>query len=227
MAESPIRSSFIPKDAAAPSKTIVRKGGLYDLFMLISIVLVIASIVLAVGVFLYVQFLQTESASKLAQLQRAKAAFEPALIQKLMRLDDRMHVADDLLANHLAPIMVLQILEQTTLQTVSYGSFNFDSGDSQNTSIKMAGTAQSVNSIALQADLFSKSSVLTSPIFSGVNRSTSGVAFSVSALINPALVRYSSLITAGQATVAPAPAIQTGSSTPFTRPAPAAQPVKQ
>jgi hypothetical protein len=137
-----------------------------------------------------------------------------------MRLDDRMHVADDLLANHLAPIMVLKILEQTTLQTVSYGSFNFDAGDSQNTSIKMGGTAQSVNSIALQADLFSKSSVLTSPIFSGVNRSTSGVTFSVSALINPALIRYSSLITAGQAAVTPAPTIQTGSSTPFTRPAP-------
>ena len=219
MAESPIRSSFIPKDASAPTKTLVRKGGLYDLFMLVSIVLFIASVVLAVGVFLYVQFLQTESASKQQQLERAKAAFEPALIEKLMKLDDRMHVADDLLANHLAPSMVLQILEQTTLQTVSYSSFNFNAGDSQNTSIKMSGTAQSVNSVALQADLFSKSSILTSPIFSGVSRQPNGVAFSVSALINPALIRYSSMITSGQASVAPAPQIQTGSSTPFTRPA--------
>lgn len=218
MAESPIRSSFIPKDAAAPVKTIIRKGGLYDLFMLISIVLVIASIVLAVGVFLYIQFLETESASKLAQLERAKQAFEPALIQKLMHLDDRMHVADELLAAHLAPSMVLQILEQSTLQTISYGSFNFSAEDSQTTSIKMGGTAQSVNSIALQADLFSKSSVLTSPIFSGVNRAPGGVAFNVSALINPALIRYSSMITEGQAAAAPAPALQTGSSTPFTRP---------
>ncbi len=214
-----VKALLSDQDAAAPAKTLIRKGGLYDLFMLISVVLFIASVVLAVGVFLYVQFLETQSASKLAQLQRAKAAFEPALIQKLMHLDDRMHVADDLLASHLAPSIVLKILEQTTLQTVSYASFDFKAPDSQNTTIHMAGNAQSVNSIALQADLFSKSSILTSPIFSGVNRSSGGVAFSVSALINPALIRYASLITEGQATVAPAPALQTGSSTPFTRPA--------
>ncbi len=217
MAESPIRSSFIPKDAAAPARAVVRSGGLYDLFLLISIVMVVASVVLAVGVFLYVQFLNTQSASKRAALERAKAAFEPALIQKLMQLDDRMHVADELLTNHLAPSMVLQVLEQDTLQTVSYGSFDFNTDDPQHVSIKMAGKAQSVNSIALQADYFSKSSVFTSPIFSGVNREIGGVAFNVSALINPTLIRYSSMITPGQTTEAALP-ITTGSSTPFTRP---------
>ena len=218
MADSPIRSSFIPQDAAATPKTLIKSGGLYDLFMLISIVLFIASVVLAVGVFLYIQFLQTQSASKLAQLQRAKAAFEPALIQKLMRLDDRMHVAGDLLSQHTAPSIVFSILEQSTLQTVSYGSFDFKAPDSQNTTIRMIGNAQSVNSIALEADLLSKSSILTSPIFSGVNRQPSGVVFTVDARINPSLIRYASLITAGAASVAPAP-LTTGSSTPFTRPA--------
>ncbi|MDP3646431.1 MAG: hypothetical protein Q8R25_05070 [bacterium] len=222
MAESPIQSSFIPRDAATPVQSVVRRSGLYDLVMLVSVVLFVASVVLAIGVFLYVQFLNTESASKLAHLQRAKAAFEPALIQKLTRLDDRMRVADEVLASHIAPIMVLQILEQSTLQTVAFQSFDFKAPDSQNITITMSGVAQSVNSVALQADLFSKSTLITSPIFSGISRAGNGVHFSVKSLINPALIRYASLVNGTGASVNPlqgvmsAPVGTSSSVSPFT-----------
>jgi hypothetical protein len=218
MAESPIQSSFIPSDAAAPAKKVVHRGGLYDLLMLISIVMFVASAVIAAVVFLYVQFLTTQSASKRAQLERAKAAFEPALIQKLIRLDDRMHVADDLLTAHIAPSILFTLLEQSTLQTVAYLNFNFQ-GDGQQTTMKMTGTAQSVNSIALQADLFSKSSLITSPIFSNIDRQPDGVHFAIGALINPALMRYSTLVTGGDTTGQTAqstPATTQGTGSPFT-----------
>lgn len=197
MAESPIQSSFIPRDASASSAVKLPRGGLYDLLMLVSVVLFIASIVLAVGVFLYVNYLESAAASKLQQLQRAEAAFEPALIQKLTRLDDRMHAADDLLASHVAPSALLAVLEQTTLESISFKSLDFQAGDPQNMTLKMSGVARSINAVALQADLFSKSSVIADPIFSGIARQADGVVFSVGALVKPAAIRYASLIGGG------------------------------
>ena len=50
------------------------------MFMLLGLVIFIASATLAGGVFFYAQYLNASAASKLGQLDRAKAAFEPALI---------------------------------------------------------------------------------------------------------------------------------------------------
>ncbi len=192
MADSGIQSSFIPHDAGEVKANAVRiqTNGLSDLALLLSIVFFVASGALAGGVFLYVQYLQTATASKAAQLERAKSAFEPSLIQQLTRLDDRMHAADTILAEHVATSVFFAALSQETLATISFRSLAFQGGDGKHFSIKMEGIAQSVNSIALQAQLFSKNPVITSPIFSGIGRQPDGVHFSLSALVNPTAINY-------------------------------------
>lgn len=195
MVESGIRSSFIPHDAVEEAgRPRAGSGNMMDFVALISAVLFIASIVLALGVFLYQQFLDTSSKSKVAQLERAKAAFDPALIQELTRLDDRMRVADQILGSHDALSVFFHMLEQVTLTTVSFRSLNFEAADAQNVAIKMIGVAESVNAVALQADLFSKNGIITSPIFSNIDRQPDGVHFSLTASINPASIRYVQLI---------------------------------
>ena len=124
------------------------------------------------------------------QLERAKAAFEPSLIQEITRLDDRMRAADIILSNHIALSVFFHMLEQVTLTTVSFRSLDFEATDPQNMTIKMDGIAKSVNSVALQADTFSKVGVIVSPIFSNINRELDGVRFSLTALLNPASLRY-------------------------------------
>jgi hypothetical protein len=224
--ESGIQSSFIPHDAAEP--TVVRREsnrGLSDLFLLVSIVVLVASGALAAGVFLYDEYAQTSSASKLDQLKRAKAAFEPALIDKLTRLDDRMNAAQTILSGHMAPTAFFDALSQSTLTTISFSTLDFDATDPAHLAIKATGIAQSVNSIALQADLFSKSGTIANPIFSDISRQTDGVHFSLSAAVNPASINYERLIAAavqsGTPALAPAvslpsapPATSTASSTP-------------
>lgn len=191
MAETGIPTSFIPHDTAvAPPARRRGGGGLNDLLLLSAIVLFVASAALAAGVFLYGQFLATESSSKLAQLERAKAAFQPALVQELTRLDDRMHAADRILGVHIAPTAFFKALEEATLKTISFQTLELEAPDTQHINIKMAGIAQSVNSIALQADLFSKSGVIVSPIFSGIARQSNGVHFNLSAAVNPASINY-------------------------------------
>lgn len=195
MAETGIPTSFIPHDTAValPAR---RKGGggLNDLLLLCAIVLFVASTALAAGVFLYGQFLATESSSKLAQLERAKAAFQPALVQELTRLDDRMHAADRILGAHIAPTAFFKALEEATLKTVSFRMLELEAPDTQHINIKMVGIAQSVNSIALQADLFSKSGVIVSPIFSGITRQSDGIHFNLSAVVNPASINYAGVV---------------------------------
>lgn len=194
--ESNIRSSFIPQSpisAPSPGAQGPRGGGI-DMLMLLSLILFFASATLAAGVFLYSQYVTTSSASKLEQLERAKAAFEPSLINELTRLDDRMRAADEVLAIHIAPSALFRVLEQLTLQTVAFSTLDFAAQSSTDMTLAMKGLAQSVNSIALEADLLSKSGVISNPIFSNINRTLEGVRFDFTSTINPAGLRYRSIL---------------------------------
>jgi hypothetical protein len=193
--ESKITSSFIPRDTvrSGPTGPTYASGG-FDLLMLGGIILLVASVSLAIGVFLYLQFEETSLAGKSEDLKRAQEAFEPALISELTRWDDRMIAGGEVLSQHLAPSELFRILEDITLETISLTSLNFEANNSSNIEISIAGVARSVNSIALQADLYGKHVAITSPIFSNINRDENGVLFDVSAKINPSAIRYSNII---------------------------------
>ena len=183
--------SFIPRDnLATSSRRFSSAAGLPEVFMLFSVLILVVSGGLAGAVFLYQQYLQTNAKSKVSQLGTVEAAFQPALIVQLERLDDRMSAAQTLLHNHLALTSLFKILEQSTGQNISFSSFTFEGSDPTHMSIHMAGVAASVNSVALQSDHFGKSSVFASAILSGVNRQTDGVHFDFSALVNPTAVNY-------------------------------------
>jgi len=193
--ESQIKSSFIPKDAPEGGYLKAqRSSGALDLLLLAAIILVFASLALGVGIFLYQQYLQSSLNSKRDQLERARDAFEPALIEELTRLDKRMNAAQGILNNHIAPSEVFALLEQLTLQTVGFESLSFEAADANTMTISMSGTAVSVNSIALQADLFGKHPAIASPIFSNIRREAGGVRFDVDAVLNPAVLRFGSVV---------------------------------
>jgi len=165
-----------------------------DLFFILAIIALAASCALGGAVFLYQQYLHSAITSDLASLERARAQFEPALIKELTRLDDRMHAGESILTTHIAPSAFFDVLNQVTLKTVSFSSLEFQASDSNHITIKMQGVAQSVNSIALQADLLSKSSVFTSPIFSDIDRQRDGVHFSLKAFVDPHAINFVELV---------------------------------
>lgn len=219
------QNSFIPNDAAQITRPVRAGGnGLADLATLISVVLLVASGALAVGVFLYSQYLQSSLKSKADQLERASAAFEPSLIQELTRLDDRMRIASEILGRHIAPTAFFRMLESTTIQTTSFRSLSFDTVENNTITIKMSGVADSVNSIAFQADLFSKIGMITSPIFSNIDRQPDGVRFDLAANINPTALGYAALVRGASSQLpppqqqAPAQVAPAEEPSPFTAP---------
>lgn len=220
--ETGIQSSFIPKEAGqtvSANHSVSGGAGLPELFVLASIILLVASGALGGGVFLYRQFLQSQMTSKSEQLKRAEDAFQPSLVQQLMRLDQRMHAADSLLGAHLAPSVFFGSLDQATLTTVSFGGLTLDASNPAQVSIKMSGVARSVNSIALQASLFNKNSVITNPIFSSIDHQEDGVHFALQALVNASALSYAQMIN-GTNPQTPQPALQAPSApaSPFTAP---------
>ena len=225
--ETGVQNTFIPHDVSHPAERgRQREGTLMDLVALVSIVLLVASVALAAGVFLYEQYLDTSNKSKINQLKIAKAQFDSTLIQEFSRLDDRMREADTVLGNHIAPSVFFHMLEANTLSTVSFRSLDFQASSDEGMAVKMQGIAQSVNSVALQADFFSKVGIITSPIFSNIDRQQDGVHFSFSALVNPAAIRYTQLVMAAEnaaGNAAPAPSAPTPS-TPSESAAPSAAP---
>lgn len=171
-----------------------QEGGVVDLFFLVAIIAFVAALSLAAGVFLYHQFLSSSAAAKQEQIKQARTAFEPALISELLRLDSRLVAANSILLNHLAPSELFRLLQELTLQSVSYDSLEYEVLEDGTINLVMEGTAQSVNGVALQADVFGKHNAIVNPIFSDLDFIQDGVSFSVTAEINPSALRYVSLV---------------------------------
>jgi hypothetical protein len=197
--DSGIKASFIPDKMPSHQQgggSRISGGGAGDVFVLIATVALAASLALAAGVFLYDKFLESSVAKKGEQLERARAAFEPALIEELLRLDTRLSAADDVLNLHLAPSELFNLLEELTLQSVAFETFNYQMTEDGQITIQLKGKARSVNGVALQASVFGQHNAIVNPIFSDLDIVEDGVTFSVAASINPSALRYTSV--AGQ-----------------------------
>lgn len=215
--DSPTQPTFIPHEAVSAAPIRRGGGGLSELVLLISIVLFIVSGALAAGVFLYTQYLQTSNASKLSQLNSAEAAFDPTLVQQLTRLDTRMQAAQTLLTAHLAPLVLFTALGKLTVQDVSFGSFTYNAANPQQISLAMTGVAGSVNAVALQAQVFSQSGIITNPIFSNIDAQQDGVHFNFTGVVNPSALSYEGYVTGSSAQAGAQPASPAGGTQPATQ----------
>jgi hypothetical protein len=206
--DSPTQPTFLPHEAVTSAGVRRGGGGLAELFLLVAILLFVISAALAVGVFLYTQYLQSSNASKLSQLNAAEASFDPSLIQQLTRLDTRMSAAQSLLTAHLAPSLIFAMLQASTVQDISYSSLQLDASNPQQIRLTMSGVAASVNSIALQAQVFSQSGLIQSPIFSNIDAEPNGVNFNFSGLVNPTAISYETFVSGSNPAQPAAPTTQ-------------------
>ena len=195
--ESNIKASFIPDkmpSAQGRGSSIKHSSGsAADILILIAVVILAVALALAAGVFLYDSYLNANVQNKSQQLQRAQQAFEPQLVEELVRLDLRLLAAGDVLARHLAPSEIFSLLEELTLESVSYSSLDYSVNEDDTISIKMRGKARNVNGVALQANVFGRHNAITNPIFSELDLVGDGVSFNVSAIVNPSALRYTTV----------------------------------
>lgn len=188
-----VRTSFIPKKpiTAAPAR---RRGGL-GLILFITILVFLVSIVAAGGVYAYEQYLKKAIVSKSESLSRARAAYEPAVIEELIRLNQRLKLAQQVLDSHIAPSAVFKLLEDVTLQNVRYRSFEFSTDGQGGATLALNGEARAFTDVALQSDAFASVRSLKDLIFRDINLEATGrVIFSIGANVEASHLRYSSSI---------------------------------
>ena len=196
-----VSTSFIPKKnletvSARPS------GRGTGLILLIAILIFVASLVAAGGVFAYKQLLTQSIASKSASLALNEKAYDPGVIDELGRVDTRIAQAKNLLHAHVAPSAIFSFLGQQTLEKVQFLTYDYSLQPDGSAKISLTGLADSFSTVALQSDQFGASKILKEVVFSGVSvdTATSKVTFAVSAIVDPSLILYSNAIIANPVT---------------------------
>jgi hypothetical protein len=145
--------------------------------------------------------LKKDIEGQVAVMQEAQKNFNEKFVQEASRLNTRIESARSMLKNHVAPSSLYGLLEEYTLQTVSFSSFGFTDNQDGTINITGQGEALRYESIVLQSDAFGKSGYLRNVIFTNLRPDANNerVSFSFEATLDPGLILYrNSLVTGDQ-----------------------------
>jgi hypothetical protein len=201
-----VKTSFIPK-ASLKVERRQKSGGSVGLINLIATVILIVAVVATGGTLLFEQLTARNIEAKRVSLERARAAFEPATIKELSRLDKRLDASERLLNSHIELSHLLDEIETQTLTSVRFGNFSFGNDRLEGATLSMSGEARSFNALALQADAFGSSDFFIDPIFSNFNIDQSGVVlFNFTATVDQNQLGYVARAAAPTPSPSPSPA---------------------
>lgn len=189
--EERVKTSFIPKSSLKVERTEAKRQSPIALIIIITGAILAFTVLAAGGIFVFERYTLQSIESKRQSLERSRAAFEPATIKELSRLDTRITTGYSLLQKHVAVSALFDELEKRTLSTVRFNDFAYSIADASRVLVTASGEAASFNAVALQSDAFSKSSIITEPIFSNVNISKTGtIIFNFTAVIDTTRMGY-------------------------------------
>lgn len=185
-------TSFIPKK---PLENKVESSGRQtSIFLVASVFIFIVSLVATGSVYFYKSLLNKRIENMSVSLEKAKAAFEPALILELKRLNSRIDASSSITAKHMAASQVFELLEGLTLQSIRYKKFGYSTTNEKIT-VSVSGEAKNYSSVALQSSILGKSPYIKDPIFSNLSLDNKGnVNFDLTAYVDPSLVSYSTAL---------------------------------
>lgn len=134
------------------------------------------AVILAIVVFIYQRSLVRDINTMNAKLVSARTAFEQGFIDELIKLDRRISAASEVLSSHTVTTPIFSLLENDTIQGVSFSDFSYALDEKKQPSISMKGQAVNFLAIASQSDVFSADKKIINPLFSGLNLDDKGTA---------------------------------------------------
>ena len=196
-----VPTSFVPKQPVRPVRRPSVQGPL-DIFAVAALVLLSASLILSGMAFGYKWYLEREKGQKTEQIRTLQHTVDRLGVEELGRLAQRLVIAQELLAGHIAPSALFSLLERDTVQGVQFTEFAMEVAPSGDVDIILEGRARSVNTLAYQSQLFGRNPFIRNQIFSDIDTLETGlVSFAFSGTVSRNLVRAM----AGVSTEAPAP----------------------
>ena len=144
------RSSLIPTETSGAIPVQMKRKRTIHAFGLIATIVFILSLLGAVGVFLYKDYLGSK-------LEEAKKGFDATSndetersMAEIRRYDDKLRIAEQLLNNHVAASRIFEKLEDFTKQTVRFSSFEFIHDPGFESAVTLRGETGRFSSVALQ-----------------------------------------------------------------------------
>jgi hypothetical protein len=186
-----VKTSFIPKASLSVEREQHHSTNPIALANILGVALLILAILGSAGMFLFERYTVQSIETKKKSLELSRAAFEPATIKELSRLNTRIEAGKKLLNQHVSLSHLFDDLETRTLSTLRFNDFSYDTGSPGRVILTMSGFAQSFNTVALQSENFSDSDIITEPIFSNVNIDRNGqIKFDFDAVVNISRIGY-------------------------------------
>jgi hypothetical protein len=159
--------------------------------MALAVFLLIVSIVAAIGVFAYSEYLKSIAQQKNDALTAAQNSVNAAAVEDFVRFRDRFGVAESILDKHVEASNFFALLESLTLANVRFNSLKFDIKDDGTPTISMSGTAKSFNALAAQSSAFTGEKRIKRAIFANIKVADTGiVTFSLTADLDPKLLIF-------------------------------------
>lgn len=183
-----IPTSFVPHPSGAPRKF---RSDLTNTFGLFAYAVLGLVFVLAIGVFLYGQILNSSLASKDTKLEAATASIDQDTVEEFVRLRNRLNQGETLLNNHVAFSNFFTSLGKIVPANVRLTALHLAHDSSGAVKVDGAGVAKSFNALAVFSAAFAEDKGIRDAIFSkiGVNKDSS-VSFSLSATLDPKSIAF-------------------------------------
>ena len=184
------QTSFIPKKSLNDVK--IRGNGI-GFLSLIAFMIFLASIAFTAGVLVYKIAVQKDIASQKKYLADTNKTLDKNFINTVVRFNTRIETAKLLLNNHVALTPIFNFLEQYTVSSITFTSFNVKQNADNFIHIEMAGYSRGpdYDSIAQQSDEFGRRDFFKDVIFADLNPTLEGdVRFVFKAKLDPKLILF-------------------------------------
>lgn len=199
-----IPTSFIPKRPVVSGEvTSPSRSHVVGLLTLLTVVVVLATVISGVGVYLYQKSLVVQKQKFETSLTEARDGIGSDFLSDMKRLNARITGVKTLLQSHVVVSPLFAALESTTLRSVQYRTFSYEfrtdnATKQQMVEVKLTGAARSYSTIALQSDAFAQSSLIKNPVFSGltIEDKTGNVLFQLTFDVTPEDLSFQSFIDA-------------------------------
>jgi hypothetical protein len=197
--DNQIKTSFIPRKTIEAASSTFQTGSAVThkrvgrtLFSIVATIIFLATLGGGGAVYAWQIKLEKDIVNQIEIMKKARESFDEKFVQEASRLNTRIESAKGMLTNHVSPSSLYGLLEEYTLQTVSFSQFGFK--DNQDGTIAVSGSGQAARyeSIVLQSDAFGKSGYLRNVIFTNLRPDANNqqVGFSFEATLDPRLILY-------------------------------------
>lgn len=180
-------------------------------FVRLGVALLMLSLIVSGAAFGYSYYLKGVRAEKIEALKVEQSKVSDTTVEGFIRLRNRLSVAQDILNNHVMTSQLFDELENRTLADVRFSGFEYDTDPDGTITITMDGTARTFNALAAQSAAFAEEgSRIRRAIFSDISTDDkAGVSFSLTAIVDPALVAIPATVPVGWVVAAPVEPVAT------------------